>query len=111
MAEPKAVISNFFSKIDVDGDGSVTLGEMDTCFKLFDKDGDGKLSSTEWSAGFVSNFSGTAEQAEKLFHHMDKTGSGQITPETLHDLFKSMDSDGNGTVSKDEFHDYWIKVL
>jgi len=111
MASADVVIANIFSKMDTDGDGTICIGEMDTCFKLFDKDGNGKVSSSEWTAGFEGNFSGTAAQADKLFHHLDKAGSGSITVDTLHDLFKSMDSDGNGKVTKDEFHEFWVKLL
>jgi len=111
MAAPEVVISNIFSKIDTDSDGTISCSEMDVCFKHFDTDGDGKVSRDEWSAGFKSNFGGTTEQAEKVYKYMEKTGVGVITVETLYQLFKNMDSDGNGIVTKDEFHAFWMKLL
>jgi Ca2+-binding EF-hand superfamily protein len=111
MASADAVIGSIFSTMDKDGSGSITTTEMDGCFKLFDTDGNGQVSRDEWSAGFVSNFKGTAEQAEKIFKHLDKEGRGEITADKLRDLFKTMDSDGNGEVSKDEFHAFWLKLL
>jgi len=106
-----AVISKIFAAIDVDGSGSISKAEMDNCFKLFDKDGNGAVSSEEWSTGFVDKFSGTAEQAAKVYGHLDQNGQGAISIQALYDLFKVMDADGNGDVSKQEFQAFWEKLL
>jgi Ca2+-binding EF-hand superfamily protein len=105
------VINKIFSAIDVDGSGSITREEMDHCFKLFDKDGNGAVSSEEWSSVFVDNFSGTAEQAAKIYRHLDQSGQGAISIQALYDLFKAMDADSSGDVSKEEFQAFWEKLL
>jgi len=111
MSAPEVVIANIFSKIDTDNDGTISCSEMDVCFKHFDTDGDGKVSQAEWRDGFVGNFSGTAEQADKVYQHLEKSDQGFVTVDTLYQLFRTMDSDGNGIVSKDEFHAFWMKLL
>jgi len=106
-----SVIEKVFASIDVDGSGSITSNEMEHCFKLFDKDGNGSVSADEWSAGFVSNFGGTHDQAQKVFKHLDKAGKGDFIVKALEELFKEMDSDGSGDVSKEEFQAFWMKLL
>jgi len=61
--------------------------------------------------GFVDNFSGTAEQAAKVYGHLDQKGQGAISIQALYDLFKAMDTDGSGDVSKEEFQAFWEKLL
>lgn len=109
MAEQ--VISNIFCSLDADGSGAVTKEEMDICFKIFDKDGNGSVSKEEWTAGFVSNFKGSPDQAEKSFKYLDKSAKGEIDIKALYDLFGAMDTNGDGDVSKEEFTAFWLQIL
>ena len=68
------------------------------------------MSSEEWSSVFVDNFSGTAEQAAKIYGRLDQSGQGAISIQALYDLFKAMDADGSGDVSKEEFEAFWEEV-
>lgn len=55
--------------------------------------GNGDVSKEEFSAGFQSVFGGTAEQANKVFGHLDKDGSGDIDMKEIDALFDLMDED------------------
>jgi hypothetical protein len=88
--------------------------------KQADKDGDGKISKTEFSA--MSPVNGKGPNPDDLFAKIDTNKDGAIDQEemqaaaqkmhhkrphqspNLDALFKAADTDGDGKISKDEFN-------
>jgi len=110
-ADACAVIEKMFSSMDADGSGSITRSEMDVCFKALDADASGRISRDEWKTAFTSVYGGTAEQADKLFIHLNKKADGEISIESFYNMFADMDADGSGDVSKEEYKQYVLKLL
>jgi len=91
-----------FDLIDQDKDGFITEVEfksVSSCWivtvKLLDKDGDGKISRSEWNAGFA------------LF---DRDGDGKINKREFYivsgsgSVFEMLDSDGDGRLTRLEYN-------
>lgn len=106
-----------FSTLDTDGNGEVTIEEMQasaqTRFDAADTDGDGFLSQTELEAHSNEN---AAERAERMISRMDADDDGKLSPEEMmhrrnpERFFKRMDKDDNGTISKEEFEEARAKM-
>jgi len=112
LRPPPQIQEQMFSKIDSDGDGSVSLSEfeagaakaaggtastadtskIDDLFKSADTDGDGQLTEAELDAQFRNLAPDMVGQMVQM--------QGQQGPEQD---FSKADSDGNGTLSLDEF--------
>ena len=56
--------------------------------------GNGGVSREEWCDGFVKNFNGTIEQANKVYNHLDRDSKGEISIDTLCSIFNDIDSSG-----------------
>lgn len=95
-----------FTKIDADGDGSLTRTELEAAapkdgkgpdasrmIEDFDADGDGALSKTEMDAGFKK----IDDKMRSAFLQMQEQAS-----EDSEELFAALDSDGDGSISKTE---------
>lgn len=117
--DTSALQEKLFSKLDVNGDGSVDQSELGQfmdfatssasgtsqsgsadLFKSLDTDGDGSLSKTELSDGAKKLFD---ELRTQLMSSSASTSGTQSTdkPDTA-DLFSKIDSNGDGTIDKDE---------
>uniref|UniRef100_A0A7S2VM52 EF-hand domain-containing protein n=1 Tax=Zooxanthella nutricula TaxID=1333877 RepID=A0A7S2VM52_9DINO len=117
-----------FSKLDVNGDGTLTLEEMkggakalgldiatlEALFHKMDSDGSGEIDYSE----FADHYADWAqEKLRKTFVHLDLDASGTltleemragvqelgITEEDVEPLFRKMDEDGSGEVDYAEF--------
>lgn len=105
-----------FEAIDLDGDGAVTLQEMedarDNRFATADADGDGSLDRLELLAMAEER----AEQGvDRMLERADADGDGALSAEELagmregrsgpsaERIFGRMDADGDGAVSRAEF--------
>ena len=109
-AEHDAAVTKMFTDMDTDKDGFVTAAEMDAAhakmpkmsgkhdmdemkssdkIAKMDKDGDGKMSSAEHSAG-----------AKEMFGKMDSDGDGMLSR-------AEMDAGHDKMMSKDKMKDDW----
>lgn len=99
-----------FEEIDVDGNGEITLLELQGIvaarFAKADTDGDGFLTQTELeSAGHKH----AQKRAAKMMERMDADGDGKIALIELKPrrdpakMFDRLDADGSGAISATEF--------
>jgi Ca2+-binding EF-hand superfamily protein len=114
----KAAADELFSKLDTDGDGSVSKSELEAAFQSI-------------AAADGSDTTTATQQADDLFAKLDADGSGAVSqseteqamrPHGHHhgpppppssgaggdaassdDVFSSLDANGDGVISKDEF--------
>ncbi|ELU04671.1 hypothetical protein CAPTEDRAFT_198121 [Capitella teleta] len=100
-----------YSKIDVDGDGSISKKEWADFFRAFDKDGNNQIDLNEFSTGMATAFGANGDQAKKAFDKIDTDKSGELTVDEIADFFKVLDKDGSGDVSKAEFLAVWGTVF
>lgn len=116
-----------FSELDTDGNGSVTLEEMQAAgqgrFARADADGDGALSRDELLAQGRER---AEARVDRLIERADTDGDGQLTQAEMEEaregrrghgrggnggrggpnperMFERMDADGDGTVTEAEF--------
>jgi Ca2+-binding EF-hand superfamily protein len=100
-------------------DGAEKGSPVADLFSKIDTDGDGSLSSDEFSS-FVESIGGSAEDASQLYSAIDGNGDGQVSEDELAsalpppppppppteqaavDLITSIDTDSDGTLSEDE---------
>ena len=115
---PRGIGKMTFEAFDTDGDGKVTLAEMDALkqarFTAADTDGDGMLSSEEMIARGMSRAGERmAKRMEKRIGHMiekrDATGDGMLSFDEMgqnqegNRLFERMDANSDGAVTAEEF--------
>lgn len=109
-----------FSKLDEDGDGTISSSELSSATKssssssgqslsaskilsALDTDQDGSITSSEFNAGMDSFESAMKTMAQSSgFQGMQGMPPGP-PPGDGEDMFSKMDSDGDGSVSKSEF--------
>lgn len=101
-----------FATLDLNGDGGVTLEEMQgqgaARFAQADTDGDGALSLAEMTAQAQAQ---AAERAAQMLARLDENGDGllqqsEMQPrggDRLERMFSRFDTDADGTISADEF--------
>lgn len=102
-----------FERLDADGDGRVTRGEMTEArragFERADRDGDGILSAAEIAARQerARRFARMAEAgASERLARLDGDGDGALTFEEFDadmPVFRLIDADGDGAISRAEF--------
>jgi Ca2+-binding EF-hand superfamily protein len=102
-----------FSELDANGDGNLTIAEMQAKaaarFQENDSNGDGVLSSDEMVAAAVAKAGDRAEQAfAQLLEWRDSDGDGSLNQAELGDnraerLFSRVDADNDGVVTAEEF--------
>ncbi len=100
-----------FTKLDVGGDGNVTVKDVEEGFDAFDVDGDGVLSQSEVdSPELDANKDGQITRDEwdgaKVHARMDTNGDGRVTRSEARTYsargHRSWDRDGDGRVSRSE---------
>jgi len=106
-----------FSTLDADGNGEVTMEEMQASaqgrFEQADTDGDGFLSQAELEAHSKAR---AADRAERMISRMDKNDDGKLSPDEMthrrnpERFFKRMDKDNNGSISEAEFEEARAKM-
>ena len=106
-----------FSTLDTDGNGEVTMQEMQasaqTRFDAADTDGDGFLSQAELEAHSSAR---AAERAERMMSRMDADDDGKLSPDEMAPrrdparFFERMDKDDNGSLSEEEFEQARAKM-
>ncbi len=113
---------NIFSKIDTDGDGSVSKEEFDA----FQTEMQAQFKSSVTSSQYDTT--GTTSSTEDIFSKIDTDGDGSVSKEEFDtfrsemeaqkngtvtgttsatdDLFSKIDADGDGSVSESELDDF-----
>jgi len=105
---------------DTDKAGDVSTNELQEASKLFDLDGDGKITTDELR-GLVSKVGGTMSEGEAaaLIHKADKDGNGYVDYQEFSKLwvdirgagegdteirkeFSQLDGDNSGFITKEE---------
>ncbi|MEP1884943.1 MAG: EF-hand domain-containing protein [Paracoccaceae bacterium] len=99
-----------FEEIDADGDGEITLVELQGIaairFASADSDGDGFLTQSELENAGQKR---AQKRAAHMMERMDADGDGKIALAELKPrrdparMFDRIDADGNGTISETEF--------
>ncbi|WP_223420733.1 EF-hand domain-containing protein [Tateyamaria pelophila] len=99
-----------FSILDMDGNGEITIEEMQASaqsrFDEVDTDGDGFVSQAELAAHSNAR---AAERAERMISRMDADDDGKLSPEEMmhrrnpERFFSRMDTDDSGSISAEEF--------
>nr|XP_022330789.1 calmodulin-like [Crassostrea virginica] len=116
-------VEEMIREADADGDGLINYQEYREAFNLFDKDGDGSITTSE--LGVVMRSLGqepTVRELENMIKEIDEDGNGAIDfdeflhmmakkhaecydpEEELKEAFQVFDKDGNGYISKEELH-------
>jgi len=96
---PKDVVDDIFDQLnDDDTDQIITNQELESNFKAFDSNGDGKLSVHE----FINAIDGGA--IRQIFNKLDKDGDGEFELEEIEKFLTEFDADGNKELSKEEFN-------
>lgn len=97
-----------FATLDMDGDGGITLEEMQTHgqlrFEEADIDGDGALSVAEITAAAQA-------RAARMLERLDADGDGLLQPSEMQArrgagfarMFERIDADGDGAITESEF--------
>lgn len=106
-----------FATLDADGDGGVTLAELEALgaarFAAIDADGDGAVSAQELLAHRAAQETVRAtRRAERMIERLDDNGDGVLQIEELHDprrsvdrMFARADTDEDGVLSAQEFRE------
>lgn len=104
-----------FSTLDADGDGLLTLEEMQAAaearFAAADTDGDGGLSVEEMLAQRNAEMAARAERrTTRMLERLDANEDGLLQPEELAEMrrpldrmFDRVDTDEDGAISAEEF--------
>lgn len=100
-----------FASLDLDGDGLITLAEMQAQpqlrFAAADTDGDGALSAAELTAMMAS---GAGDRAARMLARLDDNGDGLLQADEMPDraagridrMFSRLDADGDGNLTAEE---------
>ena len=106
-----------FSALDTNGNGEVTLQEMQASvlvrFGTADTDGDGFLTAAELEA-HAKNLA--AKRSQRMLKRMDVNADGKLSPSEMQGrrdparIFDRMDADSSGALSKQEFEQAQAKI-
>ncbi len=104
-----------FEELDTNSDGKITQEEMQARgaarFAQTDADGDGALSLEELQSAMQKK---SEQRAAKMMEHLDADGDGKITQDEMKvgldgkrggDRFARADTDGDGALRKAEFEE------
>lgn len=102
-----------FSTLDTDGNGSITLEELENAgaarFAAMDTDGNGALSATELAAAQEAKM---AERAAMMIEKMDENDDGELQADEMKPrgrgdnaerMFDHMDENEDGAISQEEY--------
>ena len=107
------------AKMDANGDGKVSLQEMQARrlakVMRFDANRDGRLTKAEYASTMAQRFQAKGmdaaraqAKADKLFAKTDKNGDGFVTPDEIRQVtakrFARMDSTGSGYIAASAAH-------
>ncbi len=105
-----------FENLDLNGDGAVTLEEMEGArearFAQADANGDGVLDRDELIAGGSERM---ARGIDRMLERADTDGDGAVSPEEMAEMrpgrrgpeaiFERFDADGDGSLTQSEFEE------
>ncbi len=101
-----------FQELDADGNGEITKAELEAHrnqrFTAADSDGDGKLSVEEMQNAAQAK---AADRTNKMFEKYDANQDGFLSEDELPKprrgakMFDRIDADGNGSISEQEYAD------
>ncbi len=101
-----------FATLDLDGDGALTMEEMqprgEARFAEADSNGDSALSAEELTATINAN---AADRVAGMIERFDENGDGVLQQDEMSGrngdrvarMFERVDADGNGAISEEEF--------
>ncbi|XP_076436607.1 insoluble matrix shell protein 5-like [Babylonia areolata] len=96
---------------DGHSDGTLSPGDLNQVFQLFDMDDDSRVSKAEFKAQWVTRELGSDQAAEYLFDRADTNHDGSLTDfPDMQRVFKYFDYNGDGGVNEFEFVVTWSKL-
>ena len=105
---PRGSPGAMFDRVDADGDGQVTVKEVEAfraeLFRQMDADGDGEMTPDEAMA-FGSGRLGA--RVDQRMQRLDTDGSGTVSVQDYElgrtgALFERLDANGDGVITRDE---------
>lgn len=111
---PPMRFNPIFAALDADGDGVISAAELanaSVALKKLDKNGDGQLTAGEVRPNFEGRGPGgpsgpSPDEMVSRMMEFDKDGDGKLSkaevPERMQGIFARGDSDGDGLLTKDE---------
>lgn len=108
-ADAKGPGDDHFSRFDEDGDGKVSVSELDARHQEFlagaDKDGDGFITKEEMKALHETH---KAEHKTRMFPDANNDGkvSRREFEDAARDHFNELDQNGDGLIGEDEMEDH-----
>lgn len=107
-----------FEKLDTDGNGQITLEEMQNRgkdrFSEMDTNQDGKISQAEMEAHAQKR---SADRAAEMIERFDKDGDGMLSMDEMpgsdrgERMFERVDQDSSGGISEEEFDEVRNRMM
>ncbi|CAG5136640.1 unnamed protein product [Candidula unifasciata] len=96
---------------DANKDGILTLSEVDSNFRSYDRDDDGRISRYEYTSHVDANSPQLHAFSHGLYDIYDVDSDDFLDAHDYESFFKLMDSDENDVVTQHEYVRYWIVLL
>ncbi|XP_064616671.1 insoluble matrix shell protein 5-like [Liolophura sinensis] len=100
-----------FHLVDTDGNGTLTLAEVQLIYTRFDLNGDGQVTAGEFIKHWLEDDVGDTASGYRMFQNVDTDKNGFFSQDPdLTRTFHHFDTDGDGFVSTLEFVLTWTKM-
>ncbi|KAL4219593.1 ATP-dependent DNA helicase Q4 [Mactra antiquata] len=100
-----------FIQEDLDGDGVMSVAEIDAVFDKYDKNGDGRESRNEYTTMLCEANPALYQLSHYLYDEYDVNGDHHLEKLDYEGFHAKMDADGDGLVTEVEFVTYWIAMF